>query len=104
MAENKTDEVVEWSKKMFGKEKFFTYKGMFLNQPIKTLTASARHIFYNTNRFMSDMECIRAQTFPDDYKFMNKDVGYFCGMSVPPFMMQRVAHQIDKQLLGGPNG
>lgn len=28
-----------------------------------------------------------------------QDVGYFCGMSVPPFMMQRVADQIYKQWL-----
>lgn len=99
MAKNKTDEVVEWAKKTMNKEKYFTCKGTFLDQPVKTLTASSRHIFYNSDRFLSDKECARIQTFPDDYKFKEQDVGYFCGMSVPPFMMQRVAHQIYEQWL-----
>lgn len=101
MARNNTDEVVEWAKKTQGKEKFFTIKGTLLNSPIKTLTASSRHIFYNSDRFLSDEECIRVQTFPDDYKFKNQDVGYFCGMSVPPFMMQRIATEIYKQVFNG---
>jgi len=99
MALNRTDEVVEWAKIKSGKEKFFTIKGTLLNEPTKTLTASTRHIFYNSDRFLSDIECIRVQSFPDDYKFLDQDVGYFCGMSVPPFMMQRVSDQIYKQWL-----
>lgn len=99
LAQKNKDEVVEWAKQTKGKEKFFTIKATLLNQPIKTLTASTRHIFFNSNRFMSDSECIRCQTFPDDYQFIQQDVGYFCGMSVPPFMMQRVARQIEIQLL-----
>lgn len=103
MAANRTDEVVEWAKAKTGKEKFFTYKGILLDRPVKTLTASTRHIFYNSDRFMSDLECIRVQSFPDDYKFGRQDVGYFCGMSVPPFMMQRISTEIGKQL-GWYNG
>lgn len=98
MASNNTDEVVEWSKNKFGKEKFFTYKGVKMNEPTKTLTASTRHVMFNSDRFLSDLECQRIQSFPDDYKFGKQDVGYFCGMSVPPFMMQRVATQIGKQM------
>jgi DNA (cytosine-5)-methyltransferase 1 len=97
MLKNKTDEVVEWAKETFGKEKFFTYKGIMPESPIKTLTASTRHIVSGTDYFMSDLECIRCQSFPDDYVFKNQDVGYFCGMSVPPFMAQRVANQIAHQ-------
>jgi DNA (cytosine-5)-methyltransferase 1 len=97
MAQNNTDEVVKWAIKNFGKEKFFANKGIILDQPCKTLTASNRHIFYNSDRFLSDDECKRIQTFPDDYIFGKQDIGYFCGMSVPPFMMQRVADQIERQ-------
>jgi DNA (cytosine-5)-methyltransferase 1 len=99
MAKNNTDEVVKWAIAKFNKEKFFTIKGILLNQPSKTLTASSRHIFYASDRFLSDDECKRIQTFPDDYIFGKQDVGYFCGMSVPPFMMQRVAREIQRQLL-----
>ena len=97
MAKHQTDEVVQWAKKIHGKEKFFNTKGTFLDQPTKTLSASTRHIFYNSDRFLSDAECIRVQSFPDDYQFASQNVGYFCGMSVPPFMMQRVANQIYEQ-------
>jgi DNA (cytosine-5)-methyltransferase 1 len=41
----------------------------------------------------------RVQTFPEDYNSLNQELGYVCGMSVPPFMMQRVASQIYKQWL-----
>jgi len=99
MSQNKSDEVVEWAKEIKGKEKFFTIKGTILEQPIKTLTSSSRHIFYNSDRFMSDMECIRVQSFPDDYNFLNSDPGYVCGMSVPPYMMNRISDQIYKQWL-----
>ena len=37
---------------------------------------------------------VRFQTFPDDYNFLKNDIKYLCGMSVPPFMMQRISIQI----------
>jgi DNA (cytosine-5)-methyltransferase 1 len=45
-------------------------------------------------------EKILFQTFPDDFDFISHDVGYICGMSVPPFMMQRIANQIAIQFFG----
>lgn len=44
-------------------------------------------------------QIIRLQSFPEDYNFLNQKEGYICGMSVPPFMMQRVALEVYKQLL-----
>jgi DNA (cytosine-5)-methyltransferase 1 len=46
---------------------------------------------------ISDMDSIRIQTFPADYDFMDADVSYVCGMSVPPLMMQRIAEQVSLQ-------
>lgn len=79
---------------------FDSQKKIKLNEPSLTCTASNRHMHPIEKRFLSDDEIIRLQTFPDDYQFQKQDVGYFCGMSVPPFMMQRVADQIYKQWLG----
>jgi DNA (cytosine-5)-methyltransferase 1 len=65
--------------------------------PANTLTASggAGAIYhYSECRQLSNMECIRVQTFPDDYNLMTLEAKYICGMSVPPFMMQRIANQI----------
>jgi DNA (cytosine-5)-methyltransferase 1 len=94
MAKNKSTEVVDWAKSILGKEKYFTIKGIDLNDAAKTQCATGRHIFYNSDRYLSNLECIRLQTFPDDYNYEGIDIGYLCGMSVPPFMMQRVANQI----------
>ena len=34
-----------------------------------------------------------------DYEFMNNDVQYVCGMSVPPVMMANIAYDIYEQWL-----
>lgn len=33
------------------------------------------------------------------YNFLNQNVQYICGMSVPPIMMKKIAEQIKIQLL-----
>lgn len=48
-----------------------------------------------------DSERILIQSFPDDYRFGKTKVQYVCGMSVPPFMTQRVALEINRQWFGG---
>lgn len=78
---------------------FNSQKKISAYEPCLTQTASTRHWHWEAPNQISDELVIRLQTFPDDYKFNNQDVAYFCGMSVPPFMMQRVADQIFKQLL-----
>ncbi len=95
----KLDEAVEWNKKVNRKNSLFTQKMALPHRPVKTQTASGRHIYPGTDSFLSDLEVIRCQTFPDDFNFVDRDPGYICGMSVPPYMMQRVADQIYKQWL-----
>lgn len=51
-------------------------------------------------RHLSGAEIARLQSFPDDYDFCGMDAKYVCGMSVPPLMMERLAHEIRRQLLG----
>jgi len=67
--------------------------------PSYTVTASdgLRHPI--EPRHLSTAEFLRLQTFPDDYALNGTAAGYLCGMSVPPYMMQRVADQIYAQLL-----
>lgn len=70
------------------------------DSPCTTQTANARNYHYKYPRLLNAAETIRCQTFPDD--FAAKNIHYICGMSVPPFMMQRIADQIHKQLLSNP--
>jgi DNA (cytosine-5)-methyltransferase 1 len=48
----------------------------------------------------NDKERILIQSFPIDYQFGKCNVQYVCGMSVPPFMTQRVALEIGRQWFG----
>ncbi len=72
------------------------------NRPSSTVTGSPRVYHWAYPRIFNVAEVKRAQSFPDDYNFNNQIVSrahYICGMSVPPFMMQRIATQIYEQLL-----
>lgn len=91
-------------------ENFATYhpKGNCFNmikvngkRPINTVTGlvSTTLFHWDEPRKFSVAELIRFQTFPEDYNFLDQPAGYVCGMSVPPYMMQRVADQINVQLL-----
>lgn len=51
------------------------------------------------NKSLSDIDMIRAGSFPHDYNFKGQRVKYIIGMSVPPIMMQRIATDIYKQWL-----
>lgn len=70
------------------------------NNPINTMVASngSFQMHWNIPRKFTGKEILRCQTFPDDFLIDEKLIHYVCGMSVPPFMMQRIADQIYKQL------
>lgn len=69
--------------------------------PSFTISATNAYLLYHWDdpRCLSDDEIIQLQTFPDDYDSGTASIGYMCGMSVPPFMIQRIALQIEKQWL-----
>lgn len=67
------------------------------NGPSGTIASSGRLYHPLEPRGLSLLEISRLQSFPDDYDYSKLGSRYICGMSVPPFMMQRVADQIYKQ-------
>lgn len=48
---------------------------------------------------MSRGDFINVQSFPQDYNFFDQSPQYVCGMSVPPLMMARIAHEVERQWL-----
>ena len=71
-----------------------------------TLTASggnAEPFHWSEPRKISDAGMLRIQSFPDDYGLGKFEAKYICGMSVPPYMMNRVSDQIYKQWLNAGN-
>lgn len=83
------------------KGNYFNYSKLPINVPTSTVIGSSVSGLWHFDgpRNLSGLEFFRLQTFPDDYNFLKTDPGYICGMSVPPFMMQRIAVEIQKQLL-----
>lgn len=82
--------------------KWFGYAKIDPNKPSIALVSANKDKMYHWNewRALYKSEWLRLQTFPDDYICLNGvDVRYICGMSVPPFMAQRIADQIYVQLL-----
>ncbi|PCJ29617.1 MAG: DNA (cytosine-5-)-methyltransferase [Rickettsiales bacterium] len=77
----------------------FNEKKLNPNKPATTLTTHCPPLHWALPRRITVSEAIRLQTFPDDYNFANRDGFYPIGMSVPPFMMQRLANEVQKQWL-----
>jgi len=64
-----------------------------LNEPVPTITTMNRY-WLNKNELIGDKTLIRAQTFPEDYNFLDNDIQYTLGMSVPPYMMYNIALRV----------
>lgn len=84
------------------KGSFFNKTKVDPNRPAATMTAERSLCHWSEPRYMNEKECLRIQSFPDDYQKADNsvDLRYVCGMSVPPFMMQRVALEIGRQVFG----
>ena len=69
------------------------------DEPVQTITAGGSHYRMCDGLLMTDRDYINCQTFPQDYDFMDQNVQYVCGMSVPPVMMARISEQVYRQWL-----
>lgn len=68
------------------------------NKVMPTIRAKMSDIFRRKEKTRITWEDVRnSQTFPQDYDFLpNSDnqVGYICGMSVPPLMIKRIVTRL----------
>lgn len=79
---------------------WFNYFKLSPSSCAPTITAHHQcYYHWDQPTYLSAHAFTRLQTFPDDYDFEKVEPGYVCGMSVPPFMMQRVAIEVAKVLL-----
>lgn len=69
------------------------------DEPVQTITAGGYAFRMCDGLLMTDKDIISCQTFPQDYDFMDQNVQYVCGMSVPPVMMAKIAEQVYLQWL-----
>ena len=69
-----------------------------MDKPASTLAGGQR--LFNKNKELFDKKTIcRIQSFPIDFDFLDQKYNYVCGMSVPPYMTNRLSKQIQLQLL-----
>ena len=80
--------------KVHPKGYFFSSIMLNPNQPSPTMIANSGLTHWQSPRTLSAEENKRLQTFPEDFNFLKSDPRYVMGMSVPPFMTQRVALEI----------
>jgi len=69
------------------------------NEPVPTVTSGGYMFRMCDGLHLTDRDISNCQTFPQDYDYLDQDVKYVCGMSVPPVMMARIAEQVHFQWL-----
>lgn len=73
---------------------YFTLHYQNSDEICKTINATTSNILYNIPRTLTNLEFIKAGTYPLDYNFNGLEPRYLIGMSVPPVMTAQIAHQI----------
>ena len=90
-----------------GKANCFNSVILYGNKTPPTLTSTSaenRNYYHFDNPYkISDSEIRLVGTFPTDYQSPYKDIGWLCGMSVPPVMTAQIAYQIWKQWISRIN-
>lgn len=61
---------------------------------LPTIKANVSIYVPETRGIISKQDVIHAQTFPKDYDFGTGNIGYICGMSVPPIMIKRIVTRL----------
>ena len=79
------------------KERCFGTKIAWEENVLQTIVANLEYCRGNEKERISKEDIIHAQTFPEDYSFIPynwNNVGYVCGMSVPPIMIKRIVTRL----------
>lgn len=79
--------------------KGFTNYKLPYDLPSQTLAASGGIYHPTEPRNLSKNEILRVQSYPEDFNFLKSEARYVCGMSVPPYMMNRISKQVQLQWL-----
>lgn len=79
------------------KERAFACKIAWEHNVLQTFIANMEYVRGTDKSWISIEDIIHGQTFPEDYDFINRtyrNVGYICGMSVPPVMIKRIVQRL----------
>ena len=79
------------------KERAFACKIAWEENVLQTFIANMEYVRGREKEWLSIEDIIHGQTFPEDYYFTDRtyrNVGYICGMSVPPIMIKRIVQRL----------
>lgn len=85
--------------RLYGKPSWFQPYIIQDNTVLSTMRAKTPDVFfkYESNFYFINSDEVRnSQTFPQNYNFNGNEVGYVCGMSVPPIMIKRIVERMRK--------
>lgn len=84
-----------------GKNSNFNSQWVYDNSVAPTVASQISRFLFHFERpyRFNDYELRAVQTFPQDYQSPTKDIGWLCGMSVPPVMSAQISYQIWLQWL-----
>ena len=95
--ENETD-LSGANKRLYGKDGWFQSALIDEDTIVPTIRAKMSDFFRREEKErISINDVISSQTFPQDFDFMpntENNVGYICGMSVPPLMIKRIMNRL----------
>ena len=85
-------------------QSYFNTKKLSFNKPINTYTSGSTLVHPGKKRIITFQELLLCSTFPMDFKYKTiTHARWAMGMSVPPFMMQRIAMEVYNQWIkNGP--
>lgn len=94
LAEKSDKDIGTINERISGKRTGFSDKIAWEDNIMPTIKANMRVYRPKEFSFISNEDIINAQTFPQDFDFLGRNVGYICGMSVPPIMIKRIVNRI----------
>jgi len=89
-------------KRLYNKGSFFSEQLISDDRIPPTIVSGSSYYLHDKPQTVSSNDLISIQTFPQDYNFKKNSydfIKYVLGMSVPSKMVQKLAEQIEKQLL-----
>lgn len=102
---NDKDKCIADTRKRIG-EKASAFQTRYIrdDEILPTIRTKPDIIDISNISYVSKDTIINAQTFPQDYDFSTNsfaNIGYICGMSVPPLMIKRLVEKLIKEKVYG---
>ena len=70
-----------------------------IEQPSNTIATEINRYWLDENTLIDDRSKMLIGSYPTDYNFLDNNVQYLVGMSVPPLMTSNIATEIYNQWL-----